>query len=148
LTRRLRIRLPKRIAGAKIPKTVRTGPLPEFLNSSAGQIVIAEMLLAASALFAAHRLDPDAPEDVLGSREHLSTRALTREVVLDGTSDRLVRAARAAVHAFRDSLYGTPSIAGDRVQLESVEPKSEVGPARTTASRSRVKKKKGKGKSA
>lgn len=37
-----KLKLPKRIAGIKIPKTIRKGPVGEFMSSPAGQLVIAE----------------------------------------------------------------------------------------------------------
>ena len=46
-----KLKLPKRIAGVKIPKTVRKGPVADFLNSPGGQELIAEMLTLAGAAF-------------------------------------------------------------------------------------------------
>jgi hypothetical protein len=61
MAKKLKIKLPKRVAGVKIPKTVRKGPVSDFLNSSAGQIVIAEALVAAAGAFAIRNTDPDSP---------------------------------------------------------------------------------------
>lgn len=47
-----KIKVPKRVAGVKIPKTVRKGPVMDFVNSSTGRMLIAEGLTAAVALFA------------------------------------------------------------------------------------------------
>ena len=55
----LSVKIPKRIAGVKIPKTVRKGPVADFLNSSGGQVLIAEALLLAARSFAGKRVDPD-----------------------------------------------------------------------------------------
>jgi hypothetical protein len=56
-----RIKVPKRIAGVKIPKAVRKGPIGHFLNSSAGQRLIAEALLVAGGVTAARGADADSP---------------------------------------------------------------------------------------
>lgn len=40
--------LPKRIAGVKVPKSVRNGPIGEALASPTGQAVIAEVITAAA----------------------------------------------------------------------------------------------------
>ena len=57
----LNVKVPKRIAGVKIPKAVRKGPVVDFLNSSGGQVLIAEALLLAARSFAGKRVDPDSP---------------------------------------------------------------------------------------
>jgi hypothetical protein len=57
----LNVKVPKRIAGVKIPKTVRKGPVADFLNSSGGQVLIAEALLLAARSYAGKRVDPDSP---------------------------------------------------------------------------------------
>ncbi|MDB5442088.1 MAG: hypothetical protein JWP86_2625 [Phenylobacterium sp.] len=41
--------LPKRIAGVKVPKSVRNGPLGELIASSAGPALIAEAVMVARA---------------------------------------------------------------------------------------------------
>ena len=41
------VKLPKKIAGVKIPKTVRKGAIAEFLGSKAGQKLVAEVVTAA-----------------------------------------------------------------------------------------------------
>jgi hypothetical protein len=43
------IKLPKKIAGVKIPKTVRRGAIGDFLASKAGQKLVAEAVTAAVA---------------------------------------------------------------------------------------------------
>ncbi|MDY6984730.1 MAG: hypothetical protein SV422_16715, partial [Pseudomonadota bacterium] len=52
-----KIKLPKRVAGVKIPKAIRKGPIGHFLTSGAGQLVIAETLVAAAAAFTAVKTD-------------------------------------------------------------------------------------------
>jgi len=58
----LKVKVPKRVAGVKIPKEVRKGPMVDFLNSSDGQVLIAEALLLAAGLYAARRADQTSGE--------------------------------------------------------------------------------------
>jgi hypothetical protein len=59
VARKLKVKIPKRVAGMKIPKTVRKGPLRDFLNSSAGQLLLAEGLIVLGSAVAVRRADPD-----------------------------------------------------------------------------------------
>lgn len=59
MAKKLKIKLPKRVAGVKIPKSVRKGPIAGFLNSSGGQLILAQTLVAAAGVFAASKTDPD-----------------------------------------------------------------------------------------
>src|SRR3954452_6331879 len=52
MSRKSKIKVPKRVAGVKIPKVVRKGPVLDFVNSSAGRLLLAEALTAAVGLFA------------------------------------------------------------------------------------------------
>jgi hypothetical protein len=53
------IKLPKRIAGVKVPKAVRKGVLGDFLRSKAGQAMIAEAVMAIStAILAKQQAEP------------------------------------------------------------------------------------------
>ncbi len=45
--KKLKARLPKRIAGVKVPKALRKGPLGQFLGSPAGQAMIVDGLVQA-----------------------------------------------------------------------------------------------------
>ena len=56
-----KLKVPKRIAGVKIPKAIRKGPVGDFLNSSVGQVLVAEAVLAAGGALAAGRTDPHSP---------------------------------------------------------------------------------------
>ncbi|HYG26121.1 MAG TPA: hypothetical protein VD906_04380 [Caulobacteraceae bacterium] len=49
--------LPKRLAGVKIPKRVRKGPLGDFMASPAGKLVVAEMVAAAGGALMKRDLD-------------------------------------------------------------------------------------------
>ena len=55
------VKIPKRLAGVKIPKVIRKGPVADFLNSSGGQVVLAQALLAFGGYYAARRWDPYTP---------------------------------------------------------------------------------------
>jgi hypothetical protein len=94
-------KLPKRIAGVKIPKAVRKGPLGDVFSSSGGQVVLAELLLALVAFYAARRLDGNTKAGAL--RHPLdslrSGRNWSRE-----TSERFTRAFGAGVQAFRAAM--------------------------------------------
>jgi hypothetical protein len=97
-----KLKVPKRIAGIKIPKAIRKGPIGDFLSSSGGQVVLAELLLAAGTVYAARRIDPNltAGEALRQPLEGLrATRDWSR-----GASVRLTRAFGAGMQAFRAAL--------------------------------------------
>jgi hypothetical protein len=107
MAKHMKVKLPKRIAGIKIPKVVRNGPLGRFLNSSAGQLVLAETLLATAAVFTAKKTDDDST--VGDSLRHPmdGARRVGRALTATGSdqSERLAHACRAAGRAFRDALH-------------------------------------------
>jgi hypothetical protein len=98
-----KLKIPKRIAGVKIPKSIRKG-----LNSSAGQIVLAEALLACGAIFAARRLDADSGAGAMMRHPIDTVRSKIAGTGLDdrltSASDQMGRAFRAGLAAFRASL--------------------------------------------
>ena len=49
MAKRDTLKLPKKIAGVKVPKILRHGTATEFLNSPVGRFVLAEALIAAAA---------------------------------------------------------------------------------------------------
>lgn len=53
--------LPKRVAGVKIPKAVRKGPIGAFLASDAGKAILAEALVVAGAGLAATQAKEGTP---------------------------------------------------------------------------------------
>lgn len=107
-----KIRIPKRVAGVKIPKAIRKGPIMDFANSSAGQLLLAEALIAAAGLFAAKRINSEDAGEMLrhpfdslqraghrvGARVNDSTEAIHRNTA------RLQFALGEAVRAFRQAL--------------------------------------------
>src|SRR5689334_22447736 len=95
-----RIKLPKRIAGIKIPKGIRKGPVMKFLNSPPGQVVLAQALLVIGGAFAVEKAQDDDgtlhPMDALkDATRNIGNRA-------DFAGAKLTRAFAAAAHAFRD----------------------------------------------
>ena len=103
-----KLKIPKRIAGVKIPKSIRKG-----VNSPAGQLVLAEALLACGAMFAARRFDANSgagaalrhPIDTVRSR--IAGSGLDDR--LTSASDQMGRAFRAGLAAFRASLAESAS---------------------------------------
>ena len=62
-------KLPRRIAGVKVPKAVRKGMLGDFLGSKAGQALIAQALMAISAaILAKQQAEPDSATRPAGKR--------------------------------------------------------------------------------
>ena len=113
MAKRLKIKLPKRVAGVKIPKSVRKGPLAGFLNSTAGQIVIAEALVAVSGVLAAKGTEPDSAADDLlrhpveGAKRAARSTADAAEEVKDHAAAqgaRLSYALSEAVKTFRSAM--------------------------------------------
>jgi len=97
-----KLKVPKRIAGVKIPKKIRKGPIGDFLKSSGGQIVLAEALLAVGAFYAARRFDAStATGEAL--RHPIDSLRAGRDRSR-GTAERLTRAFGAGVQAFRAAL--------------------------------------------
>ena len=74
--RKRKLKLPKRIAGVKIPKAARKGPVADFINSSGGQVLLAEALVLAAGLFGVRRLEAadGTRSDVRGTIEEASAR--------------------------------------------------------------------------
>ena len=46
------VKIPKPIAGIKLPRQMRKGPLGAFLASSGGQVIVAELLLVLAGVLA------------------------------------------------------------------------------------------------
>ena len=97
-----KIKVPKRVAGVKIPKAVRKGPVVDFVNSSAGRLLIAQALTAAVAAFAVKESDSPTAERIKG-------RARSAEVMVKENTARLGHAFAEGVRAFRKAL-GNPEV--------------------------------------
>jgi hypothetical protein len=102
---RSRIKVPKRVAGVKIPKAVRKGPVMEFVNSKTGRILIAQALTAAIGVLAYKQTSDDTRERVGNKVRNGADEA--KEALKRNTA-RLSFAFGEAVTAFRASL-GQPA---------------------------------------
>jgi hypothetical protein len=118
-----KIKLPKRVAGIRIPKVIRKGPLGQFLNSHAGQVILAEAVVAAAAIFTAKTAEDSAVGDGLrhpvdGARRLKHAMAATSA----DQSERLAHAFRRAGEAFREALHdGYAGVWQDRRDIGSDE---------------------------
>lgn len=92
-----KIKVPKRVAGVKIPKTVRKGPVVDFINSSTGRMLIAKGLTDAVALLA--HMNAESP----GTRSIKDT-VVDAEDRHERETARLAFAFGEAVRAFREAL--------------------------------------------
>lgn len=116
-----KLKLPKRIAGVKIPKPVRKGPVGRFFGSPAGQLLLAEALVFAGGVFAARR--SDLPMRTAGGA--------SRRDALQEASARFSYAFGEAMKAFRSALHEGPE-GGDAASV-SPERHEERERARTKA---------------
>jgi hypothetical protein len=114
-----KLKLPKRIAGVKIPKSVRKGPVGQFLNSSAGQLLVAEALIAAGGAFVARHSDGAEGMTRLGRSD--SDRSDNARQILERGSARLSFAFGEAMRAFREAL-----VEGERPARDSGAKSAEV----------------------
>jgi len=130
MSKRNKVKLPKRIAGVKLPKATRKGPIADFLNSSGGQVLLAEALVLAAGVFGARRVaaQAGAPWDP-GMREHIAD-----------ASARLAHASREALQAFRAAL-SEPSPLLDEIS-DTDDTSSEESPGFVPAEEVAVAKKK------
>jgi hypothetical protein len=128
-----RIKIPKRVAGVKIPKTVRKGPINDFINSTAGQMLLAEALMAAASLFAVKRINGEGAGEVLShpvdsaqrAAHVVGARAGDAQEMLSRSTARLQFALAEAVRAFRTALTDPSAIP---------EPEPEVGKKKSRSS--------------
>ena len=101
----VKVKVPKRVAGVKIPKVVRKGPVIDFLNSSGGQVLIAEALLLIAGAYAARHVGESngdqQPERLASPGAAATKRAARTESV---AAERLSYAVGEALRAFRDAL--------------------------------------------
>ena len=131
MSKRKKVKLPKRIAGVKVPKAARKGPVADFLNSSGGQVLLAEALMLAAGAFGARRLAAHggAPWD-----------ADMRENIADASA-RLSHACGEALNAFRAALQ-EPLPVLDEVVDDTDVISSEESPELLAAGEVAVAKKK------
>jgi hypothetical protein len=98
---RSKIKVPKHVAGVKIPKAVRKGPVFEFVNSTAGRVLIAQALTAAIGVLAYKGASEETRDKIRGKAKKgvENTRA-----TLERNTARLSYAFSEAVTAFRAAL--------------------------------------------
>ena len=98
-------KLPKRIAGVKIPKAIRKGPLADFIGSPRGRAIIAEVLMAVGGAA------------VVG---HEARRGSSTRRALADTGDAVKTAGDKAAHAGADAAQMTGAVS-DRISLAFAE---------------------------
>ena len=97
-----KLKVPKRIAGLKIPKAIRKGPIGDFLSSSGGQVVLAEVLLTLATVYTARRFEGRTTGEEVLHHPLVSLRRgrdASRQI-----TERLTRAFGAGVQAFRAAM--------------------------------------------
>jgi len=116
----LNVKVPKRIAGVKIPKTVRKGPVVDFLNSSGGQVLIAEALLLAARSFAVKRVDPNSPvgEFIHHPVERAKEAALSGKAAAQRAGDGAAEASERLAHAFEEGMRAFRAALGEPIAAD------------------------------
>lgn len=119
-----KIKLPKRVAGIKIPKVIRKGPLGEFLKSHAGQVILAEAIVATAAIFTASKADGESAvaEGLKHPVEGVERLGRAMALTTSDHSERLTQAFRTAGRAFREALHeGYANVWQDRRDIGADE---------------------------
>ena len=124
------VKIPKRVAGMKIPKAIRKGPIVDFINTPAGQLVLAQTLIAIGGWYTAKEsTDPDSSAgDAL--RHPVDT---LRSLNSDEMRERLARAFAEAARTFRDVMQD------DSRSDHSIGKDAASESEETTAKKSRVR---------
>ncbi|MDB6088000.1 MAG: hypothetical protein JWN85_784 [Gammaproteobacteria bacterium] len=138
MAKKFKVSIPKRVAGLKIPRAVRKGPVAKFLNSSAGQLLLAEaLMLIAGALAAEARGSGSGPVERLRNSLSAAAKRGGERADIGRGSSMLSAAFGDAIRTFRTSLEqrlaqerettreGTTAEAGE-VQSESARPKKKA----------------------
>jgi hypothetical protein len=118
------VKIPKRVAGIKIPKAVRKGPIVDFINTPAGQLVLAQTLIAIGGCYTAKEgTDPDSKTGEALRHPVDSLRSLDT----DEMRERFARAFSEAARTFRDVMQdGSGSERAAEMDLAS-EPEGTTG---------------------
>jgi len=99
-------KIPKKVAGFKIPRTLRKSPVSEFLNSTAGRMLIAEAVaIGVAALLMRRNHKGERTGAVLANR--VAEFGSASQDGMRRTSDRLASAMHAGLDAFRKA--GAPA---------------------------------------
>lgn len=115
--------LPKRIAGVKVPKSVRRGRIAEAIASPTGRVVLAELFMAAAAAAKQAKADAtsgDALTEVTdrlrGAGEDVAKRAAKAGQATDETGGAVTYAMGEAARAFADALNRRRAEGGEKAQ--------------------------------
>jgi len=99
-------KIPKKVAGFKIPGTLRQSPVSKFLNSTAGRMLIAEAVaVGVAALLMRRNRKGERTGAVLANR--MAEFGSASQDGMRRTSDRLASAMHAGLDAFRKA--GAPA---------------------------------------
>jgi hypothetical protein len=142
MAKKLKLKLPKRVAGVKIPKSIRKGPVGQFLNSGAGQILIAEALVAAAGALAVSSSDPNSRVGDMVRHPIDATRRAGRHAKRAGAqhAERMSYALQEAARAFRDAMEIAPAEAPPREETwQEVATRSEVQSGATSEAAAKKK---------
>jgi hypothetical protein len=103
------IKLPKKLAGVKIPKAVRKGAIAEFLGSTAGQKLIAEVVTAAAgAVLVKKQAEPGSATRKTAKKAKQAVGDMAEEAPAASLgAGTLAYAFSEAGRAFRDALSGS-----------------------------------------
>ncbi len=107
-----RIKIPKRVAGVKVPKAIRKGPVRDLVNSPGAQLLLAEALVAVASLFAVKKINGEDTSQVLShpvesvqrAGRKVNSRASDAQAIMARNSARLQFALGEGVRAFREAL--------------------------------------------
>ena len=115
--------LPKRVAGVKIPKSIRKGGAGRFLTSPVGVALMTQAVAAVGAATAVKKADPDSTVGKLRDDPKAELSHLKGEARIKGeqSADALRGAFSAAAEAFADAL---------RNSADALETGSKKSPAR------------------
>jgi hypothetical protein len=130
-----KIKVPKHVAGVKIPKAVRKGPVVDFVNSTAGRVLIAQALTAAIGVLAYKGASEETRDKIRGTAKKgvENTRA-----TLERNTARLSYAFSEAVTAFRAALEEHPSDAEPDATADAIAANTENAGERTGKKKKRM----------
>jgi hypothetical protein len=120
-----KIKLPRRIAGIRMPMAVRNGLVIGFLNSTAGRALVSEALVLAAGVFGPERLRSYAT----------SRRGQEARVTVKEARARLSYACLEAMKAFRAALAESDRVIEGAAAEPIAEPKKIAAPRRRTRRR-------------
>lgn len=132
-----KLKIPKRVAGVKIPKAIRKGPVADFMKSRAGQLVIAEALVAAGGVSLAAKADEHLHGDTSSKQPIEGAKRLARDgsEVSGDHVQRVTFALKEAARAFREAMEQGPP---PQEPWQSAAPEVEAGNRKHSSSREAI----------